>query len=142
MSIKTYSELIKYKSYEERFRYLNLNGVVGEDTFGRDRYINQIFYNSVEWKNIRRRCILRDNGCDLGVEGLTIHKGETLVVHHMNPITLVDILNKSPLVYDLEYLICVTSSTHKAIHYGNEGLLLMEHEERSKFDTCPWKRST
>lgn len=141
MMIRTYSELIKKTSYEERFKYLKLDGLIGAETFGHDRYINQIFYSSDEWKKIRNACIERDNGCDLAMEGLSISKKSILVVHHMNPITVKDILNRNPLAYDIEYMVCVTDATHKAIHYGNENLLLMEHQERTPFDTCPWKKS-
>lgn len=136
--ILTYSELIQLPTFEERFEYLQLNGVVGEDTFGFDRWINQNFYQSTEWRMLRNRIIVRDHGCDLGIEGREIHKG--IIIHHMNPITKPDILGKSDFVMNPEYLICVSHRTHQAIHYGDESLLLTIPKERSKNDTCPWKQ--
>lgn len=138
MSIKTYSELITFPTFEERFRYLRLDGVVGEDTFGFDRYLNQIFYRSQRWKKIRNQVIIRDNGCDLGVEGYEIHG--RILIHHMNPISIADIENESALLVDPEYLISTVHNTHNAIHYGDENLLMTAPIERSKFDTCPWRQ--
>lgn len=137
MSIKTYSELIKIPTFEERFEYLRLNGIVGKDTFGFDRYINQKFYRSAEWKRIRDQVIVRDNGCDLGIEDHMICG--RILIHHMNPITDKDILNVTDLLLNPEYLICVSHITHNAIHYGDENLLIKSPIVRTKYDTCPWK---
>lgn len=138
MSIKTYSELIMLPTFEERFRYLKLNGRVGEDTFGFERYLNQEFYQrDKEWKRIRDFVIVRDNGCDLGIEGRDI-QGK-IIVHHMNPITQNDILYRSEYLLDPEYLICTIKRTHDAIHYGSEDLLIKDPIVRRKNDTCPWR---
>ena len=136
--IRTYSELILLPTFEERFEYLKLDGRVGEDTFGFDRYLNQVFYRSHEWKKIRDHVIIRDNACDLGIEGLDIY-GKVLI-HHMNPITVKDIESRSKILLDPEYLICTVHNTHNAIHYGDENLLIKTPIERTKNDTCPWKR--
>ena len=138
MIIRTYSELIKLPTFEERFKYLQLNGVVGKDTFGFDRYINQKFYRSPEWKRIRNEVIIRDNGCDLGVEGYEIY-GQTIIIHHMNPITIKDIADASEYLLNPEYLITTVHNTHNAIHYGDESLLCLGPIERTPNDTCPWK---
>ena len=139
MNIKTYSELITFPTFEERYRYLKLDGVVGEDTFGFDRYLNQEFYQrDQEWKRIRDFIIIRDQGCDLGVEGREI-RGKILV-HHMNPITKDDILKRSEFLLNPEYLICTLKSTHDAIHYGDENLLMKGPIERKPNDTCPWRK--
>ena len=138
MSIKTYSELSQLPTFIERYRYLKLNGQVGESTFGFDRYLNQVFYRSQKWKSIRDQVIIRDNGCDLGVDGHDIH-GRVLI-HHMNQITIDDIRNESDFLLDPEFLICVTHNTHNAIHYGDESLLITAPVERTKNDTCPWRR--
>lgn len=135
--IKTYSELSKLQTFEERYAYLKLSGTVGKDTFGYDRYLNQIFYRSQEWKSIRDKVIIRDEGCDLGVDGYEIH-GQ-IYIHHMNPIMLKDIENKTELLLNPEYLITTTHSTHNAIHYGDESLLPLIPKERTANDTCPWK---
>lgn len=137
MRIRTYSELMLFSSFEDRYQYLRLNGSVGEITFGFDRYINQKFYRSTEWKQIRNHVILRDNGCDLGVEGYEIH--EKILIHHMNPIALSDIQNASDYLLNPNYLISVTLATHNAIHYGDETLLIRAPTERLPNDTCPWK---
>lgn len=137
-NIKTYSELISLPTFEDRFRYLQLKGSVGRDTFGFDRYLNQIFYRSQRWKSIRDHVILRDNGCDLAMPGHEIYG--RVYIHHMNPITLDDIVNESDLLLDPEYLICTIHNTHNAIHYGDENLLITAPIERSKNDTCPWRR--
>lgn len=137
-NIKTYSELITFLTFEERYRYLRLNGTVGEDTFGFDRYLNQKFYRSAEWKRIRDYVIVRDNGCDLGIEDRVIYG--KIMIHHMNPITDYDIRNVTDLLLDPEYLISVTHTTHNAIHYGDEDLLIKDPIVRTKNDTCPWKR--
>lgn len=136
--IKTYSELIKLPTFIERYRYLRLTGRVGGDTFGFDRYLNQNFYRSIEWKRVRDQVIVRDNGCDLGIEDRPI-TGKILI-HHMNPITDKDILNLTDILLNPEYLICVSHITHNAIHYGDENLLITEPIVRTKYDTCPWKR--
>lgn len=139
MNIKTYSELITFPTFEERYRYLKLDGVVGEDTFGFDRYLNQEFYQrDREWKRIRDFVIIRDQGCDLGVEGREI-RGKILV-HHMNPITKDDILKRSEFLLNPEYLICTLKSTHDAIHYSDENLLMKGPVERKPNDTCPWRK--
>lgn len=135
--IRTYSELIQLPTFEERYRYLKLGGRVGEDTFGFDRYLNQIFYRSQKWKKIRDYVIIRDNGCDLGVEGFEIHG--RLLIHHMNPITIHDIQRESEFLLDPEYLITTVHNTHNAIHYGDESLLYTGPIERTLHDTCPWK---
>ena len=137
MSIKTYSELLTIHTFKERYEYLRLRGIVGEETFGFDRYLNQVFYKSSEWLNIRDYVIVRDNGCDLGVEGYEI--GGRILIHHMNPILLKDIQTLSEFLLNPEYLICTTLDTHNAIHYGNSNLLVIEPIERTKNDTCPWR---
>lgn len=137
-TIRTYSELITLPTFEERYGYLKLNGVVGEETFGFDRYINQLFYRSQEWRSVRNHVILRDNGCDLGIPGREING--RILIHHMNPITKEDILNRSDFLMNPEYLISTIDITHNAIHYGDANLLMKDPIERSKNDTCPWKR--
>lgn len=139
MTIKTYSELAKLKTFKERFEYLKLGGIVGEETFGFDRYLNQMFYKTNEWKSVRDKVIVRDNGCDLGLEGYDIYG--RILIHHMNPINLEDIAKRNPDILDPEFLICVAHSTHNAIHYGNEQLLYQGPIERTKNDTCPWKKN-
>lgn len=134
---KRYSELINIPTYEERFKYLQLKGAVGNDTFGYDRYLNQILYNSPEWKRLRNQIIIRDNGRDLGCEGYEIYG--RILIHHMNPITVEDVVSRDPIVFDPENLICVSHNTHNAIHYGDENLLIMAPVERTKNDTCPWR---
>ena len=136
--IRTYSELITFPTFEERYRYLRLEGKVGEDTFGFDRWLNQSFYNDPEWRAIRDKIIIRDNGCDLGIPGREIYS--RIIVHHMNPITKDDILSRSAFLLNPEYLICTVKNTHDAIHYGDEGLLIKAPIERTKNDTCPWRR--
>ena len=136
--IRTYSELITFPTFEERYRYLRLEGKVGEDTFGFDRWLNQSFYKDPEWRAIRDKIIIRDNGCDLGIPGREIHS--RIIVHHMNPITKDDILSRSAFLLNPEYLICTVKNTHDAIHYGDEGLLIKAPIERTKNDTCPWRR--
>ena len=138
MSIKTYSELITIPTFEERYRYLRLSGNVGEATFGFDRYLNQIFYRSQRWKDIRDYVIIRDNGCDLGVEGYEIHG--RILIHHMNPITVKDLERESEFLLDPEYLITTVHNTHNAIHYGDESLLITAPVERTQHDTCPWRK--
>lgn len=138
MSIRTYSELITLPTFEERFRYLQLNGKVGEETFGFDRWINQTFYRTDrEWLSVRNHVIVRDNGCDLGIEDRKIYS--RILVHHMNPITMDDIIKRTKYLLDPEYLISTVDNTHRAIHYGDENLLTLDPIERSKNDTCPWR---
>lgn len=135
--IRTYSELSKLKTFKERYEYLRLGGTVGADTFGFDRYLNQIFYRSMEWKSIRDFVIVRDNGCDLGIEGREIYG--KILIHHMNPISAEDILKRSDLLLNPEYLISTILTTHNAIHYGDVNMLIDAPAERRKNDTCPWR---
>lgn len=137
-TIRTYSELMRLPTFEERFRYLKLDGLVGKDTFGFDRYLNQEFYRSKEWKEVRDFVIVRDNGCDLGMDGYEIVG--RIYIHHMNPITVNDIVHSSDFLLNPDYLICVSHNTHNAVHYGDEDLLVTAPVERRKNDTCPWKR--
>ena len=138
MKIRTYEELSKLKTFEERYEYLKLDGSVGEETFGYDRYLNQKFYKyDPDWKKIRDEVIFRDNGCDLGIEGREING--LILVHHMNPITKDDILNRSEYLLNPNYLITTIKSTHDAIHYGSSDLLMKDPVVRSKNDTCPWR---
>lgn len=137
---RTYSELITLPTFEDRFKYLQLNGAVGRDTFGFDRYLNQYIYQrSQRWKSVRDKIIVRDNGCDLGVEGYSIYG--RIIIHHMNPISVEDILSDRDWIFDPEFLICVSHRTHNAIHYGDESLLPQTLIERTKNDTCPWRRN-
>ena len=138
MTTRSYSELIKLPTFEERFEYLKLNGVVGTDTFGFDRHLNQTFYHSAEWKRLRNYIIVRDSGCDLAVDGYEI-RGR-IYIHHMNPVLLKDIETRSDFLLDPEFLICTTFMTHYAIHYGSEDLLPKLPVERAKNDMCPWKQ--
>jgi len=134
---KSYSELVKLETFEQRLEYLMLDGRVGQDTFGFDRYLNQALYNSKEWKQIRRKVIIRDNGCDLGVEGYEIN--DRALIHHINPITQDDILNRSSCLFDLENLITVTKRTHDAIHYSDASIVTNKPVMRVAGDTCPWR---
>lgn len=135
--IRTYSELQRFSTFEERFKYLSLKGQVGEETYGFDRWINQRFYRSKEWKQIRDYVIVRDSGCDLGIIGREIP--ERIIVHHINPILVKDITDVSEYLINPEYLICTSNNTHQAIHYGDESLLILEPVQRTLHDTCPWK---
>lgn len=137
MSTKTYSELMSLETFEERYRYLRINGEVGAETFGCDRYLNQLFYSSDEWKQFRRNIIIRDMGCDLGIEDRKI--GGLIIVHHINPITIDDVLQRRKCLMDPENVICVSFNTHQAIHYGDDSLLIQGPIERKMNDTCPWK---
>ena len=137
MSIKTYSELITIPTFEERFEYLQLKGSVGKDTFGYDRYLNQVLYSSPEWKRLRNQIIIRDDGCDLACDGYDVY-GKVLI-HHLNPITVEDVLARSRKVFDPDNLVCVSHNTHNAIHYGDVGLLVTGPIIRTKNDTCPWR---
>lgn len=136
--IRTYSELKQLKTFEERFKYLKLGGVVGVETFGFDRYFNQKFYTTTEWKQLRNHIIVRDLGCDLGCEDHEIF-GQRIIIHHMNPIDLEDIEKKSDFLLNPEFLITTIHSTHNAIHYGDESLIITAPIERRRNDTCPWK---
>lgn len=135
--MKTYTELIKFNTFEDRFNYLNLNGTIGEETFGFDRWLNQNFYKSQEWRSIRDFVIIRDGGCDMAMEGYEIFG--KIYVHHMNPITQSDLIHSTDFLMNPEYLVCVSHSTHNAIHYGDISLLITEPVERKPGDTCPWK---
>ena len=136
--IRTYTELCKFSTFEERYRYLALRGTIADETFGFDRYLNQRFYQSREWKKLRDQIIIRDNGCDLGVEGYEIHT--KIYIHHMNPILPKDIIDQTEFLLNPEYLICVTHNTHNAIHYGDESQLPLLPKQRNINDTCPWRK--
>lgn len=136
--MRCYSELIKLPTFKERFEYLKLDGRVGEETFGYDRYLNQAFYHSDEWQSIRNRVILRDEGCDLGMMDHELYG--KIYIHHMNPIKADDIIHASDYLTNPEYLICCSHNTHNAIHYGDETLLITAPVERTPFDMCPWKK--
>lgn len=139
MKIRTYTELIKLPTFVERFNYLRLVGEVGAETFGNERYLNQLFYKDSEWRRIRREVILRDNGCDLGVEGYEIQN--RILIHHLNPISEKDILNRTEFLLSPEYLITTCFDTHNAIHYGTKRPYLEQKvPERSPNDTCPWRQ--
>jgi hypothetical protein len=131
--------LTQLQTFEERYEYLKLGGKVGEETFGFDRYLNQLLYTSPEWRTLRNHIITRDRGCDLGVPGREIPEGVKIIIHHMNPITVEDVINRSDYVFNPEYLICTIKITHDAIHYGNSELLYQEPIVRTKNDTCPWR---
>ena len=137
MSIRTYSELVKMDSFEKRFEYLKLNGEVGKETFGFDRYLNQAFYKSPEWRAVRDKVIIRDCGCDLAMTGYEI-RGK-IILHHINPLTHDDLINRREVLFDPENIICVTHNTHNAIHYGDANLLITGPIERTANDTCPWR---
>lgn len=138
--IKTYTELSRLQTFEERFLYLMLNGKVGGSTFGSHRYLNQRWYTSNEWIRIKDYIISRDNGCDLGIEGREINRN--IIIHHINPITIDDIVNHTYALTDPDNLISTVLRTHNAIHYGDDSILLLEPIQRSKNDTCPWKGVT
>lgn len=135
--LRSYSELSRLRTFDERFRYLLLAGSVGVETFGFDRYVNQRFYRSEEWKHVRNIVIARDNGCDLGIEGRDING--RVYVHHMNPMNLEQINDHMDLILDPEYLVCMTFATHNAIHYGDESYITLAPVERQPNDMCPWK---
>ncbi len=137
MRVRTYTELVRIPDYYERYRYLQLRGEVGEETFGRERYLNQALYKTLRWRKIRDEVIIRDNGCDLAHPDYEIR--DRIVIHHMNPITLEDLEKESDVVFDPEFLICVAPLTHNAIHYGDIDLLPSLPIERRPGDTCPWK---
>lgn len=137
--LRCYSELVKLKTFEERYEYLKLDGKVGEETFGFDRWLNQAFYKSKEWQMTRDDVIARDLGCDLGIQDREIID-EMILIHHMNPISKEDIINKTDFLLNPEYLITTIDNTHRAIHYGNEEMLYKPPVERFKNDQCPWRR--
>lgn len=137
--IRTYSELSRLSSFEERFEYLKLNGSVARETFGVERYLNQVFYKSDEWLSIRDKVITRDSGCDLGILDREI-LGSSIIVHHMNVLTIEDIINKTDFLLNPEYLISTSHSTHNAIHYGNSDSLKNFILDRKPNDMCPWKK--
>lgn len=138
-NIKSYSEMVRLPTFLDRYRYLKIGGQVGYETFGYDRYLNQILYRSPEWKRFRRDIIIRDNGCDLACDGYEII-GKVLI-HHIDPITVRDIELRDPKIFDPENVVSVTLNTHNAIHYGDESLLITEPLVRTPNDTCPWKRA-
>lgn len=137
--MKTYSELSKLNTFEERFNYLKLDGRIGRETFGYDRYLNQALYKSLEWKRTRNNIIIRDNGCDLGVEGYELSNAK-IIIHHMNPITIEQIQERDPIIFDEDFLICTSLRTHNAIHYGDDSLIKTHFGtlERRKDDTKLW----
>lgn len=136
---RSYKELSRLKNFEERFAYLRLHGKVGSDTFGFDRYLNQALYSSVEWRRFRRKVIMRDNGCDLGDPERPI-QADRIIIHHLNPLTVEDLETRSPVIFDMDNVVCVSYQTHQAIHYGDESLLPSNPVERRPGDTCPWKK--
>lgn len=136
-TIKSYSELMLLPTFMERYQYLRIGSKIGEATFGYDRYLNQILYTSREWRRFRDQIIVRDNGCDLGCPDRELR--ERIIVHHINPITVEDVINRNPMVFDPENVICVSHNTHEAIHYGDEDLLVKNPIERKPNDTCPWR---
>ena len=138
MSLRRYSELKRLKTFEERYEYLRIGGLIGESTFGFERYLNQQLYTSQRWRQLRNEIIIRDNGCDLGIEGRDIY--DKIIIHHMNPITRDQIQEPDDSMFDPEYLICVSLNTHNAIHYGDASLLKKDYIPRRPNDTCPWKR--
>ena len=135
--IRTYRECMQLPTFQERYRYLQIGGRVGKETFGFDRYLNQMLYRTPEWKRFRRDMIVRDNGCDLGCEEYEIYGN--VLVHHINPITVEDVINRNPCIFDPNNVICTSLNTHNAIHYGDETLLITEPVVRKPNDTCPWK---
>lgn len=150
MNIRTYSELITLPTFEERFKYLQLGGQVGKETFGFDRYLNQALYNSQEWRRFRNEIIIRDNACDLAHEDHEIPswrdrdgriRGPKILIHHINPITVDDVINRRPIIFDSENVITTIMSTHNAIHYGDENLLTKAPMERRQNDMCPWRHN-
>lgn len=137
MRIKCYSELIRLPTFEERFEYLKMSGIIGEQTFGSRRELNQALYRSVEWKRIRESVLRRDGACDLGISDQMIFGN--YIIHHINPITIKDICDGNDYVFDPEYLICTTHETHNAIHYGDSTLVVNAPVDRKPNDTIPWR---
>lgn len=141
--VRTYTELMRLPTFEERFRYLMLKGAVGYDTFGYDRYLYEDFLRSKEWLQVRDDIILRDNACDLAIperEIKNVGRKNKIIVHHINPVERIDLLHHSDVLFDPEYLITTVKNTHDAIHYGSEGTLIQDYKERTPNDTCPWRR--
>ena len=136
--VRRYQDLIRIPTFEERYEYLRLNGVLCNETFGFDRYLNQHFYNSAEWRNVRNSVILRDNGCDLGCKDHAI-MGQ-IYIHHMNPISVETLIENPEIALDPNYLVCVSRRTHDAIHYGTQENLEKDYVPRQSGDTCPWRR--
>lgn len=134
--IRTFSELRRLKTFDERYRYLRIHGHVGAETFGYDRYLNQLLYRSKRWLKTRDLIIIRDQGCDLGIEGYEIH--DKIIIHHMNPITPEDVECDRDEIYNPNFLICTSFNTHNAIHFGDESLLPRLPIIRRRNDTCPW----
>jgi len=146
--IRTYSDLILFPTFEDRYKYLRIGGTVGQATFGFDRYLYEDFLRSDEWIELRDFVIIRDNGCDLAIEGREIYGWQDpakkkirsrIIIHHMNPITKEDLLRRTKFLLDPEYLITTVKNTHDAIHYGDESILMKEPIERTRHDTCPWR---
>lgn len=135
---RSYKELSRLGTFKERYEYLRLQGTVGKETFGFDRYLNQALYTSVEWKRFRQQIIIRDNGCDLGDPDRPI-KGDRIIIHHINPLTIEDLEDRSNAIFDPNNVICTSYNTHQAIHFSDESLLPQDPIERSPGDTCPWK---
>lgn len=140
LKIRTYSELRNLTTFAERYRYLKLEGKVGEETFGRDRWLNQLFYTREQWRRLRREIIVRDLGCDLGIPGYEFGPKQKVIIHHMNPIQLEDLTNRIELCLDPEYLICTSLDTHNGIHFGKDLVAPTEFIERRPNDTCPWRQ--
>lgn len=139
MKLRTYDELIQFDTFLERYRYLRLGGRVGDETFGFERYLNQVFYRTdPEWLDIRKEIIIRDGACDLGISDREIN--DIVIIHHLNPLTKNDIIYRTEFLLDPKYLICTSKKTHNAIHYGNENLLILDPIVRRPNDTCPWRR--
>lgn len=139
MGIKTYSEMILLPTFEERFEYLKIGGIIGVNTFGSHRYLNQVLYQSQEWKNFRREIIIRDKGRDLAVDGYEIEDNSFLHVHHIEPLTPEDVIQRSYKIFDLDNVICVSEKTHKAIHYSGINATVTIPITRKPYDTCPWR---
>lgn len=135
---RSYKELSRLKTFKERYEYLRLQGSVGKETFGFDRYLNQDLYSSTEWKRFRKNVIIRDNGCDLGDPEHPI-QGDRIIIHHINPLTVEDLENRSEMIFDMNNVVCVSYNTHQAIHYGDESLLPQDPVERRPGDHIPWK---
>jgi len=137
--LKSYSEMMKLKTYKDRYEYLKIGGSVGEETFGGSRWLNQVLYSSPEWKRFRREIILRDNGCDLACEDRPI--ATKVYIHHINPITPEDIKKRADNVFDPDNVVCCSHEMHQAIHYGDESLLSIDVPTRKPNDTCPWRNT-
>lgn len=135
---RSYKELSRLSTFKERYEYLRLRGSVGKETFGFDRYLNQALYSSTEWKRFRRAVIIRDNGCDLGDPERPI-QGDRIIIHHINPLSVEDLKNRSKAIFDMDNVVCTSSNTHEAIHYGDESLLPQDPVERKPGDHIPWK---